>query len=201
MSVNLEPDMLFGIPVWDTVLELEEDDSSKLVDKYVTFSETLAGIPTYEAGGWESEFTKHSFSHSLTLEDRFITTVLNQTKKVIKEGYSNRFELTLNGYVIYVTKGEEYVKKHMHVSKGLFISTFFLTAPEPLALLTFYNGYNHITPFMESLDALDYNLTHPVVHYEPRVGRLLTYPAWLPVSMLPGNTDKPRITIDFYFRT
>lgn len=201
MSNVLQPDMLFGIPLWDSTLPIDNETREVLVDTFITQSETLQGAPTYESGGWESDFTKINLVVPSTLIDKFYSRVLEHTKKVVREGYSNRHELKFNGYIAYVKKEDEYIKKHAHISKGLFISTFCLTAPESQALLTFYNGYTHITPFMETLDALDYNLTHPVVHYEPKVDRIFTYPAWLPVSMLSGKTAEPRIMIDFYFRT
>ena len=201
MSSNLEPDVLFGIPVWDSNLTLEEENINALITKYKDLSETMQSILTYEAGGWESDFTKYQFGHGLTQEDKFFLNVLDHTKKVIRSGYSNTLELILNGYVIHVTKGDEYIKQHTRTRQSLITSTVFLTAPDETAALTFYNGYSHIEPYMKALDAIDYTLSHPVVHYKPEVGRILTYPSWLPVGILPGKTDDLRITIDFYFRT
>lgn len=199
--MSVDPYILFGIPVWESKIELEEDDRSSLVDYFTSQSETLQGNPTYEAGGWESEMLSHTFTNIPSPQSKLFQKVYDYTKKIVREGYSNKQELKFYGYVIRVNKGEEYVKKHIRSNKSLFTSTYFLTAPDSDALLTFYHGYPHIVPFMETLDAIDYNLTYPVIHYEPKVGKIFTYPSWLPVSVLPGHSEKNRITIDFYFRT
>ncbi len=193
-------DMLFGIPVWDGMLQVDDITKNHLVENFTKMSEDLKGLDTFEAGGWQSELIFSATTSSDKLKDEFLKVVAGHTRKVIKEGYTNASDLTLHGYLVYVKKNEEYIKRHMDAGKSLFTSTVFLTAPDPSSTLIFYNGYPYITPFMESLGAIDYTLTHPIVHYEPKELRIITYPSWLPVGMLPGKSDKNRISIDFYFR-
>jgi len=201
MENNLEPDMLFGTPVWDRNIELNEDTRNYLITEYKILSENTEGVPKYEAGGWQSEFIKYKPPLIPTVENELHEAVRGWSFDTIKSGYKNKMPLKLDGYVINVNYGTSYNKKYISPNKALFVATYFLTAPDPDAHVVFYHGYPYITDFMHTLEAEDHTLTYPVVHYEPKVGRCLLYPSWLPVSILPGKTDEKRITIDFYFRS
>lgn len=201
MTDDLQPELLFGIPLWDNTIELDEELRSYLTMEYSILAENTPGTPKFDAGGWVSENMKYEKPLAPSKDTMLHELVSQQVLKNITSGYQNRAGLQLSSYIINVNSGKSFIKKNMSPGKALFTTTYFLTAPDPDAHLVFYNGYPYITEFMDTLQAEDYTLTHPVVHYEPKVGRCITYPSWLPTSMLPGTTDDKRITIDFYFRT
>lgn len=201
MSNNLEPELLFGIPVWDDTIDIDDELRSYLTMEYSLLAENTPGAPKFEARGWVSENMKYVKPLVATKDTTLHELVSQQVLKCITNGYQNRMGLELSSYVINVNTGDSYIKKNMAPGRALFTTTYFLTAPDSDAHLVFYNGYPYINEFMETLQADDYTLTHPVVHYEPKVGRCITYPSWLPTSMLPGTIADKRITIDFHFRS
>lgn len=201
MSEDLQPELLFGIPVWDNNIELDEEIRNHLIMEYSLLAENTPGSPKFEAGGWLSENMKYEKPLVPTKDTMLHELVSQHVFKCITSGYQNGMQLELSSYVINVNSGNSYIKKNMSPGKALFTTTYFLTAPDPDAHLVFYNGYPYVNEFMDTLQAEDYTLTHPVVHYEPKVSRSITYPSWLPTSMLPGTTADKRITIDFHFRS
>lgn len=201
MNIDLQPEMLFGIPMWDNIIELDEEASNYLTTEYSLLAENTPGAPKYEAGGWVSENIKYEATPLKTISTRLHELISAQTLMCITSGYQNRTNLELSSFIVNVNHGNSYIKKNMSPGRSLFTTTYFLTAPDPEAHLVFYNGYPYVAEFMDTLQAEDYALTHPVVHFEPKVGRAITYPSWLPAGMLPGSTADKRITIDFHFRT
>lgn len=201
MSDDLQPELLFGIPVWDNTIDIDEELRSYLTTEYSILAENTPGAPKFEAQGWMSENMKYQKPLVATKDTMLHELVSDLVLKNLTAGYQNRMQLELSSYVINVNTGGSYIKKNMSPGKALFTTTYFLTAPDQDAHLVFYNGYPYVREFMDTLQAEDYSLTHPVVHYEPRVGRCITAPSWLPTSMLPGTSTDKRITIDFHFRS
>ena len=148
--------------------------------------------------GWQSDdvFANPKIPNISNL----IKTIEVYSKDIFQDyGVRKDINLIIANSWININSPSSYNSTHIHPTPGL-SGVYYVSAPKNSGNILFHN--NSMMQFINGtyLDTTTENKNTPdVIKYEPRTGRVIIFPAWLPHSVEINNSNEDRISIAFNF--
>lgn len=187
-------DLYFPTPIWWEKTDID------LMSLY-NFCQTLkvqdpVGVKLSNHGGWQSQSLKPSTYRELHQLQNLIFEL--SSRCIIDMGYTIE-KARLDVLNMWVNINQKHNHNNIHTHQNATISGVFYVQCNPdSGRIEFYRNFSDQF-IIESQGKLDKStpLSHAVAGYTPEPGTLILFPAHIPHSVQPNNTDVDRISIAF----
>lgn len=189
-------DVYFPTPIWWDDISINNKEIEELCYRLQSESD---GRQVSNVGGWQS----HDFAPDTHPELKLLVETIYNSSKFCLSTYGFKegsCKLTIGNMWININKEQNVNMVHTHGSAFL-SGTYYVKVNRQSAPIMFYKNFaddfavTAVAPVERHTQ-----LSASTATYPPRIGRLLMFPAWLPHSVMPGETSDDRISIAFNLR-
>ena len=165
-----------------------------LEQKIIRWSQQNKGVAKTNAGGWHSEtdMNKKEEYNPLTKE------LFNMQDEIYQKEHLS-LKPVLGNMWANINYPGCFNRPHIHPN-ALFSGVYFIKAPQKSGNLMIYDPRPGVQMAMPSRkkEKLPFELWREV-HYEPRAGTAIMFPAWLWHEVKPNQSNDIRISVSFNF--
>ena len=185
---------LFPSPVWACQLENFVHHNQGMLEYVLGLFKRDPGLKRSNVLGWHSPDKLHQELAFAPLKLQ-IETLIHQ---VVAQDL--QLDLSKEGYRIksmWAIINPQYAHNHLHRHPAaLFSGVYYLQVPSGVGALNFHDPRADVRMLRPHF-MKDTPFTNFFVRFEPKPGRLLLFPAWLPHNVDPNLEQEPRIAISF----
>ncbi|CAB4125865.1 Conserved hypothetical protein CHP02466 [uncultured Caudovirales phage] len=187
-------DLYFPTPIWWEQTEINTDKMIELC--YSMQQKDPAGRRLSNDGGWQSmDFRPGIYPEMKELEDK----ILAQAKQCVRDyGYKEDVcHLVIENFWFNINAKNNSNMVHIHDNSFL-SGTFYVKAAPTQGSITFYKNYalDYIVASQAPLNQYT-SISASAITYEPRTGKLLMFPGYLPHGVSHNPTDADRLSVAF----
>lgn len=187
-------DIYFPMPIWWEDYRLNNDEILNLC--YRLREKDPKGRKISNVGGWQSnDIGPDEYEELKPLVD---TIKSNSTLVLEQYGFDlNRCYLTIGN--LWVNINNENDSNSIHTHTSCFLSgAYYVKASRSNSPIVFYKNFTEDFAITAAGPLDRYTqLSGSTARYQPKTGRLLMFPAWLPHGVLPNESTDERISIAF----
>lgn len=191
---TVEPVSLYPTPVWVTDLEDFEQHNRKMLDYLVKLQAEGDGLSRSNVLGWHSPDNLH--------RERIFQPLCREIDRLLNEDVAGALQLDIEHHHVYIKTmwgliNQKYAYNFVHRHGGfIFSGVYYLQCSASSGNLKFHDPRADVRMLRPPL--IQENIyTFHVVEYEPRPGRLILFPAWLPHEVGPNLSEQERIAVSF----
>jgi uncharacterized protein (TIGR02466 family) len=188
---NLIIDKWFSNPVWETKLDL---DNQEIVDYAYDLKSKKESVLKSNREGWQCSDIENPPESYLKLIN-FIDTILIDVHRTM--GLKVEYPSYVASSWININPHGSYNLKHLH-PRSVFSGVYYPKVPSgDCGDLMFYRD-NLMLSYVPSYIVQDWNdMTSGTTTYKPKEGMLLIFPSWFEHSVTTNLTNEDRISISF----
>ena len=184
----------FPTPVYIQEVPNAVELNQYLEQKIIQWSQQNKGVSKTNAGGWHSttDMNRKEEYNALTKE------LFNMQEEIFKKEFLTQKPVLGNMWANINYPGNSN-RPHLHPN-SLFSGVYWVKAPEKSGSLMLYEprpGVHTTMPNRKEVK-LPPELWRDV-HYEPRAGTIVMFPAWLWHEVQPNRSNDIRISVSFNF--
>jgi len=191
--MDIKVEYWFPTPIWITDIDINNDELKTACLKLK--EDNLSCRVLSNMGGWQSNDLYPE--HNIAVFRKLLKSLTESINHIAEHDYSISDRVAcISQYWININKGSHTNQVHIH--PGAFLSgVYYVSAPEGSGKIHFERDSKEIYA-MGCLKIGGKTVVSGMnCEYEPKEGRLLLFPGWLPHSVLPNTTDEERISIAF----
>lgn len=188
---NLIVDRWFSNPVWETDLNLNNDE---LVAYAYELKSKKDGIHKSNREGWQCSDIENPPNSYLTLIESINNTLVDVHRSM---GLKIEYPSYVKGSWININPFGSYNLRHLH-PRSLFSGVYYPKVPQgDCGDLIFYRDHVMLSYLPNHIVEEWNDMTSGTTVYKARQGMLLIFPSWLEHSVTTNLTSEDRISISF----
>jgi len=192
MKNTLTASKWFGNPIWETKLEMIDNES--IIDYAYNIKKDKEGILKSNRGGWQCSDIENPNQAYMDLLTTCNDIVMDAH---LSMGLKREFPSYIEGSWININPPQSYNIKHLH-PRSLFSGVYYAKVPEGDCGDIIFHRDSLVLSYLPEYIVQDWNdITSGTATYKISTGMLLIFPSWLEHAVSPNFTKEDRISISF----
>lgn len=191
MTEQIFVDKWFSVPIWETNLNLDNNELSKWAYQ---LKEKYPGVQKSNKGGWQCADLENPPQSFIDFNQRVSDILVDVHSSM---GLKQEYKSYITESWLNINPPTTYNSKHLH-PRSLFSGVYYISAPEGDCGQIIFEREPLMLSYLPSYVVEHWNdMTSGTAAYKPEAGKLLIFPSWLLHWVETNNTQQDRISLSF----